>query len=60
MSASTGGASGLDPALLAVLACPGDDHGALRVEESTDGLVCTVCERRFRVQDGIPVLLLDD
>ncbi|HJQ44474.1 MAG TPA: Trm112 family protein [Jatrophihabitantaceae bacterium] len=52
----------LDADLLALLACPSDDHGPLR-EETVDGaetLVCTVCLSRFPIQDGIPVLLRDD
>jgi hypothetical protein len=48
--------------LLAILACPSQDHAPLRAEESAAGeeLVCTVCDSRFPVRDGIPVLLADD
>jgi hypothetical protein len=52
----------LDPDLLDLLACPSDDHAPLR-EETRDGapvLVCTYCASAFRVEDGIPVLLLDE
>ncbi|WP_375491763.1 Trm112 family protein [uncultured Jatrophihabitans sp.] len=52
----------LDADLLDLLACPSDDHAPLR-EESRDGaqlLVCTFCASTFRVDDGIPVLLLDE
>ena len=52
----------IDPALLELLACPGDDHAPLR-EDTKDGadvLVCTVCRSSFPIQDGIPVLLRDD
>ena len=52
----------LDPDLLALLACPSDDHAPLR-EETRDGadvLVCTVCRSVFRIEDGVPVLLLDE
>jgi uncharacterized protein YbaR (Trm112 family) len=48
----------LDPELLELLACPSDDHAALR--EESDTLVCTFCASRFPVEDGIPVLLMDD
>lgn len=48
----------VDPALLDILACPADDHAPLR--EDGDQLVCTSCGRRFRIDDGIPVLLLDE
>jgi uncharacterized protein YbaR (Trm112 family) len=52
----------LDPALLEMLACPSDDHAPLR-EEQRDGadvLVCTYCRSSFPVDDGIPVLLVDE
>lgn len=52
----------IDTALLALLACPSDDHAPL-VEETRDGadvLVCTHCASSFPINDGIPVLLLDD
>ena len=48
----------LDPDLLEMLACPSDDHAPLRIDG--DELVCTFCASRFRVDDGIPVLLLDE
>lgn len=44
--------------LLDILACPSDDHAPLRQVDDT--LVCTVCESTFRIDDGVPVLLLDD
>ncbi|HZC71778.1 MAG TPA: Trm112 family protein [Jatrophihabitans sp.] len=52
----------LDPALLELLACPSDDHAPLR-EEQRDGadvLVCTYCQSSYAIDDGIPVLLLDE
>jgi uncharacterized protein len=52
----------IDAALLEMLACPSDDHAPLR-EEQRDGvdvLVCTSCLSTFPIEDGIPVLLLDD
>jgi len=49
----------LDPQLMDILACPAEDHGPLRPEGDVDILVCTVCGRRYPVEDGIPVLLLD-
>lgn len=57
----------LDPSLLDLLACPSEDHAPLRLE-TRDGpgehagevLVCTHCSSVFPVEDGIPVLLLDD
>ncbi|HEY2273445.1 MAG TPA: Trm112 family protein [Jatrophihabitantaceae bacterium] len=52
----------IDPELLELLACPSDDHAALREEVRADAseLVCTYCASRFRIDDGIPVLLLDE
>ncbi|MDD7940022.1 Trm112 family protein [Actinomycetospora lutea] len=58
---------GLDPDLLEILACPAPDHGALRPGTPEDAeaamspvLTCTVCDRRYPVTDGIPVLLLSE
>ncbi len=52
----------IDPDLLAILACPSDDHAPLRLETRGDAevLVCTNCLTSFPIRDGIPVLLLDD
>lgn len=54
----------LDPQLLEILACPSDDHAPLRVgtpdDPDADVLTCTSCGRQFPVNDGIPVLLLDE
>ena len=49
----------LDPQLMDILACPAEDHGPLRPEADADILTCTVCGRRYPVEDGIPVLLID-
>jgi uncharacterized protein YbaR (Trm112 family) len=52
----------IDAELLALLACPSDDHAPLR-EETREGeslLVCTHCRSTFPVRNGIPVLLLDE
>jgi uncharacterized protein len=54
----------LDPRLMDILACPSDDHAPLQVgtpdDPDADVLTCTSCGRRYPVQDGIPVLLLDE
>lgn len=54
----------LDPRLLEILACPSPDHAPLHVGTPTDPeadvLTCTSCGRQYRVEDGIPVLLLDE
>ncbi|HEU5268807.1 MAG TPA: Trm112 family protein [Jatrophihabitans sp.] len=44
--------------LLAILACPSVDHAPL--ELAGEELVCTSCGSRFRISDGIPVLLPDE
>jgi uncharacterized protein YbaR (Trm112 family) len=52
----------LSAELLELLACPSDDHAPLREDErdGKDVLVCTFCESSYPIDDGIPVLLLDD
>ncbi|MDP9093027.1 MAG: Trm112 family protein [Actinomycetota bacterium] len=52
----------IDTALLELLACPSDDHAALRLETraGAEVLVCTHCASTFPVSDGIAVLLLDE
>jgi uncharacterized protein len=46
----------IDPELMAILACPackGD------VREQDGKIVCRECGRRYPIQDGIPVMLVD-
>lgn len=50
----------LDPTLLEVLACPDTDHAPLTYDDDAQTLTCTQCGRIFRIDDGIPVLLLDE
>lgn len=42
--------------LVKTVVCP-ICHGGLRFNEDFTKLRCTDCDKRFRVQDGIPVLL---
>lgn len=49
----------LDPRLLAVLACP-DDKGPLYYLGDDGGLYNPRLHRRYRVVDGIPVMLVDE
>ncbi|MDX6201279.1 MAG: uncharacterized protein QOF82_1713 [Frankiales bacterium] len=49
----------LDPALLAILACP-DCRSALRADDAAGELVCTGCGLAYPVRDDIPVLLVDE
>jgi hypothetical protein len=58
----------IDPDLLAICACPSDDHAPLREVGGAGGaggaagdrLVCTFCQTSYPIRDGIPVLLIDD
>jgi uncharacterized protein YbaR (Trm112 family) len=54
----------LQPWLVEILACPCDAHAPLDYDpEAASGageLACTGCDRVFRIDDGIPVLLLDE
>jgi len=50
----------IDPDLLAICACPSDDHAPLREVADPPALVCSFCATSFPIRDGIPVLLLDD
>ena len=54
----------IDARLLEILACPSEDHAPLHVGSPTDPeadvLTCTSCGRQYPVEDGIPVLLLDE
>lgn len=49
----------LDPMLLEILVCPAC-HGALRVDDPAQELVCTACGLAYPVRDDIPVLLVDE
>jgi uncharacterized protein YbaR (Trm112 family) len=47
----------LDPSLLEILACP---KCKARVEMEKERLVCVRCGRCYRVEDGIPIMLIDE
>jgi uncharacterized protein len=49
--------SSLPPEFLAILVCP-RCHGAFVAEP--EALRCDACRVRYRVEDGIPVLLIDE
>jgi uncharacterized protein YbaR (Trm112 family) len=51
----------LDARLLGVLACP-KCKGTLQYNEGKDGesLSCNKCRLKYRVEDGIPVMLIDE
>jgi uncharacterized protein YbaR (Trm112 family) len=49
----------LDEALRAVLVCP-RCKGELTYETEPEALVCGACRLRYRVEDDIPVMLVDE
>ena len=49
----------LESMLLEILRCPDTDHVPLTYDEAAQTLTCTVCRRVYGIEDGIPVLLLD-
>jgi hypothetical protein len=44
--------------LLDILACP-KCKGALRLNESDDGLICDACRLEYEIRDDIPIMLID-
>jgi uncharacterized protein YbaR (Trm112 family) len=52
-------AMALDPQLLAILACP-DDKGPLLYFEDEAALYNPRSHRRYRIEDDIPVMLIDE
>lgn len=49
----------LDPKLLAILVCP-KCKGELIYQQAEPALDCPACRLRYRVRDGIPVMLIDE
>ncbi|WP_242395169.1 Trm112 family protein [Anaeromyxobacter oryzisoli] len=49
----------LAPELKEILACP-KCKGELEFREEADEIRCNACRLVFRVEDGIPVMLLDE
>lgn len=47
----------LHPALLEILACP---ECKVRVELEGERLVCVRCGRQYRIENGIPIMLVDE
>jgi len=50
----------LDPRLLEILACPKCKGSLDHVEEPVEVLICRACRLEYRVEDGIPVMLIDE
>ncbi|MFO7588038.1 MAG: Trm112 family protein [Gemmatimonadota bacterium] len=49
----------LDPALLAILVCP-RCRGELEYREEEQQLRCGACRLIYRIDDDIPILLIDE
>lgn len=49
----------VDPRLLEVLCCPAC-HGEVRLVGPERGIECQACGRIYPIQDGIPVMLVDE
>ena len=49
----------IHPDLAAVFVCP-VDKGQLIEDVEGSRLVCSDCDRRYPVRDGIPVMLIDE
>lgn len=47
----------IDKDLLAILACPACQGDVVLKDEK---IVCTKCQRRYPIKDGIPVMLADE
>jgi len=49
----------LSKELLAILACP-KCQGEVRLTEAGDALICNACRLRYRIEEGIPIMLIDE
>jgi uncharacterized protein YbaR (Trm112 family) len=49
----------IDQELLDILACP-KCKGSIQPENGGSSLVCHSCKLRYRVEDDIPVMLIDE
>jgi uncharacterized protein YbaR (Trm112 family) len=49
----------LSPDLLSILVCPAC-KGDLVYSESAATLTCNACRLRYRIEDGIPVMLVEE
>lgn len=49
----------LDPKLMEILACPAC-KGELTPRPARQALDCRACSLRFRIEDGIPIMLVEE
>ena len=45
--------------LLDILACP-QCKGAIRLNETQDGLICNACRLLYEIRDDIPIMLIEE
>lgn len=45
--------------LLDILVCP-KCHTKVELNETKDGLICPTCKVRYPIEDGIPVMLIEE
>ena len=49
----------IDMKLLEILACPAC-KGDVEYDTKNEKIICTECNRRYPVKDGIPVMLVEE
>jgi uncharacterized protein len=49
----------IDKELLDILVCP-KCKGELILENDESGLICNACKLKYRIEDEIPVMLIDE
>ena len=49
----------IDKELLEILACP-RCKGEVKPDESESALICANCRLKYRIEDDIPVMLIDE
>ncbi|MCS7212753.1 MAG: Trm112 family protein [Candidatus Calescibacterium sp.] len=49
----------MDPELLEILACP-KCKGDIFLDKKRKGLVCNNCRLLYKIEDGIPIMLIDE
>ena len=54
---ATGAKRTISPELLEILACPADKQP---VELQDDFLICRTCGRKYPIEDGIPIMLIEE
>jgi uncharacterized protein YbaR (Trm112 family) len=50
----------IDPLLKEILVCPCPHHAELQEDEAASRLRCEKCKLAFVVDDGLPIMLLED